>query len=161
VVFALEKFRSYLVGSKVIVHTDHSALKYLMKKRDAKPYYDVSFFFKSLTSKYGIRKGLRMELLIICQGSRLKMTFLSIIFYLKKVSTWLRQVCRKILAVSIHALMRAAENQCRSTPHPLSIDTIAFHRQMLLHFLHRPQLFQFPVIGTPPSLLLLILRLLL
>ncbi|XP_073121291.1 uncharacterized protein [Henckelia pumila] len=37
VVFALDKFRSYLVGSKVIVHTDHSALKYLMSKKNAKP----------------------------------------------------------------------------------------------------------------------------
>ncbi|XP_024016309.1 uncharacterized protein LOC112089784 [Eutrema salsugineum] len=37
VVFAFEKFRPYLVGSKVIVHTDHSALKYLMQKKDAKP----------------------------------------------------------------------------------------------------------------------------
>ncbi|XP_073120190.1 uncharacterized protein [Henckelia pumila] len=35
--FALDKFRSYLVGSKVIVHTDHSVLKYLMSKKDAKP----------------------------------------------------------------------------------------------------------------------------
>ncbi|CAN6725600.1 unnamed protein product [Malus baccata var. baccata] len=37
VVFALEKFRSYLVGAKVIVYTDHAALKYLLSKRDAKP----------------------------------------------------------------------------------------------------------------------------
>ena len=37
VIFALEKFRSYLLGSKVIVHTDHSALKYLLAKVDAKP----------------------------------------------------------------------------------------------------------------------------
>ncbi|KAG7529619.1 Ribonuclease H-like superfamily [Arabidopsis suecica] len=37
VVFAFEKFRSYLVGSKVIVHKDHAALKYLMQKKDAKP----------------------------------------------------------------------------------------------------------------------------
>ncbi|CAA7057648.1 unnamed protein product [Microthlaspi erraticum] len=37
VVFAFEKFRSYLVGSKVIVHTDHAALKYLLTKKDAKP----------------------------------------------------------------------------------------------------------------------------
>ncbi|XP_019096531.1 PREDICTED: uncharacterized protein LOC109130895 [Camelina sativa] len=37
VVFAFEKFRSYLFGSKVIVHTDHAALKYLMQKKDAKP----------------------------------------------------------------------------------------------------------------------------
>jgi len=37
VVFTFEKFRSYLVRSKVIVHTDHEALKYLMQKKDAKP----------------------------------------------------------------------------------------------------------------------------
>ncbi|KAI3730046.1 hypothetical protein L6452_18722 [Arctium lappa] len=37
VVFSIEKFRSYLVGSKVIVHTDHAALKYLLSKKDAKP----------------------------------------------------------------------------------------------------------------------------
>ncbi|XP_038711641.1 uncharacterized protein LOC120005855 [Tripterygium wilfordii] len=37
VVFALEKFRAYLVGSKVIVYTDHAALKYLLNKKDAKP----------------------------------------------------------------------------------------------------------------------------
>ncbi|XP_013745801.1 uncharacterized protein LOC106448465 [Brassica napus] len=37
IVFAFEKFRSYLVGSKVIVHTDHAALRYLLTKKDAKP----------------------------------------------------------------------------------------------------------------------------
>ncbi|GKA07706.1 reverse transcriptase domain-containing protein [Tanacetum coccineum] len=37
VVFAFDKFRSYLVLSKMIVHTDHSALRYLLKKQDAKP----------------------------------------------------------------------------------------------------------------------------
>jgi hypothetical protein len=37
VVYACEKFRPYLVASKVIIYTDHSALKYLMTKKDAKP----------------------------------------------------------------------------------------------------------------------------
>ncbi|PIN04144.1 DNA-directed DNA polymerase [Handroanthus impetiginosus] len=37
VVFAFDKFRSYLVGTKVIVYTDHSAIRYLIKKKDAKP----------------------------------------------------------------------------------------------------------------------------
>nr|GEV12562.1 reverse transcriptase domain-containing protein [Tanacetum cinerariifolium] len=36
VVFAFDKFRSYLILSKTIVHTDHSALKHLFKKQDAK-----------------------------------------------------------------------------------------------------------------------------
>ncbi len=37
VVFAIDKFRYYLVGSKVIIYTDHAALKYLLTKKDAKP----------------------------------------------------------------------------------------------------------------------------
>nr|GEV12933.1 reverse transcriptase domain-containing protein [Tanacetum cinerariifolium] len=37
VVYAFEKFRPYLVLSKSIVYTDHSALKYLLNKKDAKP----------------------------------------------------------------------------------------------------------------------------
>ena len=36
-VFSLEKFRSYLINSKVIVFTDHAALKHLRKKFDSKP----------------------------------------------------------------------------------------------------------------------------
>ncbi|XP_013595642.1 PREDICTED: uncharacterized protein LOC106303847 isoform X1 [Brassica oleracea var. oleracea] len=37
IVFAFEKFRSYLVGSKVTVYTDHAALRHLLAKKDAKP----------------------------------------------------------------------------------------------------------------------------
>ena len=37
IVYAFEKFRQYLIGSKVIVYTDHAAIKYLMSKQDAKP----------------------------------------------------------------------------------------------------------------------------
>nr|GFB98749.1 reverse transcriptase domain-containing protein [Tanacetum cinerariifolium] len=36
VVYAFEKFRSYLIMNKSIVHMDHSALKYLFAKKDAK-----------------------------------------------------------------------------------------------------------------------------
>ncbi|CAN6728503.1 unnamed protein product [Malus baccata var. baccata] len=37
VVFALDKFSSYLLGTKVIVYSDHAALKYLLTKKEAKP----------------------------------------------------------------------------------------------------------------------------
>uniref|UniRef100_A0A151UDZ3 Retrovirus-related Pol polyprotein from transposon 17.6 n=1 Tax=Cajanus cajan TaxID=3821 RepID=A0A151UDZ3_CAJCA len=37
IVFALDKFRSYLLGSRVIVYTDHAALKYLLKNAKSKP----------------------------------------------------------------------------------------------------------------------------
>jgi hypothetical protein len=36
VVFAIKNFRSYLVSAKVIVYIDHTALKYLLTKKDAK-----------------------------------------------------------------------------------------------------------------------------
>nr|GFC08033.1 reverse transcriptase domain-containing protein [Tanacetum cinerariifolium] len=35
-IYAFEKFRSYLIMNKRIVYTDHSALKYLFAKKDAK-----------------------------------------------------------------------------------------------------------------------------
>ena len=35
-VFALVKFRSYLLGSMVLVYSDHAALNYLLSKKDAK-----------------------------------------------------------------------------------------------------------------------------
>jgi hypothetical protein len=37
VVFALDKFRSYLLRSKVLIFSDHAALKYLLSKKEAKP----------------------------------------------------------------------------------------------------------------------------
>nr|GEZ91223.1 hypothetical protein [Tanacetum cinerariifolium] len=37
VVFAFEKFRTYIILSKTIVHIDHSALRHLFMKQDAKP----------------------------------------------------------------------------------------------------------------------------
>ena len=37
IVYALEKFRSYLVGSKIVIYTDHTAIKYLLRKADSKP----------------------------------------------------------------------------------------------------------------------------
>ncbi|GKF24344.1 reverse transcriptase domain-containing protein, partial [Tanacetum coccineum] len=36
VVYAFEKFRSYLILNKSVVYTDHSALKYLFAKNDSK-----------------------------------------------------------------------------------------------------------------------------
>jgi len=37
VVFGFEKFRPYLIGSHVIVHTNHTVLKHLFSLEDAKP----------------------------------------------------------------------------------------------------------------------------
>ena len=36
-VFAFNKFRTYLIESKVIIYTDHPTIKYLIGKKDNKP----------------------------------------------------------------------------------------------------------------------------
>ena len=36
-VYALEKFRPYILGSKIVIYTDHAALKNLFSKKEAKP----------------------------------------------------------------------------------------------------------------------------
>ena len=35
VIYALDKFRAYLMGSFIVIFTDHSTLKYLLTKQDA------------------------------------------------------------------------------------------------------------------------------
>ncbi|RDX64475.1 Retrovirus-related Pol polyprotein, partial [Mucuna pruriens] len=37
IVYALDKFRSYLFSSRIVVFSDHAALRYLLKKPNAKP----------------------------------------------------------------------------------------------------------------------------
>ena len=37
IVYALEKFRSYLVGSRVIIYTNHATIKYFLNKANSKP----------------------------------------------------------------------------------------------------------------------------
>ena len=37
IVFSCEKFRPYILGSHVIMHTDHTTIKYLMAKKEVKP----------------------------------------------------------------------------------------------------------------------------
>ena len=49
VVFACDKFRPYIVDSKVTIHIHHAAIKYLMDKNDAKHRLISGFFYyKSL-----------------------------------------------------------------------------------------------------------------
>ena len=37
VVYAMDKFRAYVLGYKVMCHTDHAPIRYLISKKEAKP----------------------------------------------------------------------------------------------------------------------------
>nr|GFC10269.1 reverse transcriptase domain-containing protein [Tanacetum cinerariifolium] len=61
VVYAFEKFRSYLIMNRSTIYTDHSALKYLFAKRTQKHDCFVGFFyFRSLISRSSIPKEQRI-----------------------------------------------------------------------------------------------------
>ena len=44
-VFACEKSRPYILGSHVIMHTNHAAIRYLMENKDAKPRLIIRVLF--------------------------------------------------------------------------------------------------------------------
>lgn len=57
IIYAFDKFRTYLVLSKMVVYIDHVALRYLLSKTVAKlRLVDGSFFYKNLIWKSGIRR---------------------------------------------------------------------------------------------------------
>nr|GEW44304.1 reverse transcriptase domain-containing protein [Tanacetum cinerariifolium] len=89
VVYAFEKLRSYLIMNKSIVHTDHSALKYLFAKKDAKArllrekVYNVMRCLKT-PSKF--MKSLTFEALTLWARSRLHEG--------TNISSWPSIICR-------------------------------------------------------------------
>ncbi|WVZ63465.1 hypothetical protein U9M48_013095 [Paspalum notatum var. saurae] len=73
VVFAIDKFRSYLVGVKVIIYTDHAALKYLLTKKDAKPrLIRLVLLLQEFDIEIRDKKGEKIQLLIISQECNLR-----------------------------------------------------------------------------------------
>nr|GEV52422.1 DNA-directed DNA polymerase [Tanacetum cinerariifolium] len=62
VVYAFEKFRPYLVLSKSIVYTNHSALKYFLNKQDAKPSDRGTHFYNDQFSRIMIKYGVTHRL---------------------------------------------------------------------------------------------------
>lgn len=72
VIFALEKFRPYHIGSKVIVYTNHAALWYLLYKKDANARLIRCgySYYRSLIWKLKIERVLKMLSLTTYPGSQ-------------------------------------------------------------------------------------------
>ena len=60
IVYALGKFRSYLVGSKVIIYIDRAAIKYLLNKANSKPRL-IRWILLLQEHSWGSEKRGRME----------------------------------------------------------------------------------------------------
>ena len=68
IVFTCEKFRSYLVGSLVVVFSDHVALKFFFLRNILRLDWCGGFcYFKNLISQSKPRKAPKMLSQIICQ----------------------------------------------------------------------------------------------
>ncbi|GJR23482.1 reverse transcriptase domain-containing protein [Tanacetum coccineum] len=89
VVYAFEKFRPYLVLSKSIVYTDHSALKYLLAKQDAKPRL-LRWILLLQEFDVVIRDKKGAENLAADHLSRLENPHQSVVFRGKKLLTFLK-----------------------------------------------------------------------
>lgn len=62
-VFAVDKFQAYLVGSIVTIYTDHSTIKYLMAKKDAKPrHIQWILLFQEFDMEIKGRKGTKNQI---------------------------------------------------------------------------------------------------
>ena len=65
VIFAPDKFCSYLIGSKVLIYTDHAALKYLLMKKDVKTHLICwILLLQEFNLEIHDKRGLRMLLQI-------------------------------------------------------------------------------------------------
>lgn len=65
-VFAFNKFRSYLVSKKVLI--DHAVISKLFNKKDSKGRLILCSFLKKLTLRSMAERVLRIKLSIICPG---------------------------------------------------------------------------------------------
>jgi hypothetical protein len=69
VVFALDKFRSYLLGSKVIIYSDHAALRHLLAKKETKPrLIRWILLLQEFDMKFRTRRALKMSSPTIYHG---------------------------------------------------------------------------------------------
>lgn len=56
IVFTIDKFHSYLVGAKIIIYKDHTAIRYLLSKKGANTEKDIYYCYRNSIWKSETRK---------------------------------------------------------------------------------------------------------
>ena len=64
VVFALDKFRNYLLGTSIVVFIDYTALNYLLNKKDTKARF-IQWILLSQEFNHHIKDKQRVENVVI------------------------------------------------------------------------------------------------
>ena len=75
VVFMLEKLRPYLLGSKTVIFTDHSALKYLMTKETKARLIRWILLLQEFDLKIQDKRGIEMWSLIIYHEFQMHLSY--------------------------------------------------------------------------------------
>ena len=71
VVYSCDKFKPYIIGAKVVIYTNHVAIKYLMLKKDAKPrLIRWVLLLQKFNVEIRVKKGL--ENVVVAHLSRLE-----------------------------------------------------------------------------------------
>ncbi|PIN21706.1 DNA-directed DNA polymerase [Handroanthus impetiginosus] len=119
IIFALEKFRSYLLGTKVIVYSDHAALKYLLSKKKAKPRL-IRWILLLQEFNLEIRDKRGTENLVAdhlsCLISKEEDSFLDEhLFFVQKASPWYADIVNYLVTKSLPKdLSRAQRDKIKS-----------------------------------------------
>ena len=117
VVFALDKFHTYLVGSFIVIFTDHSTLKYLLTKQDAKArLIRWILLFQEFNLQIKDKKG--MENVVADHLSRLTIAHnshsLPINDDFPKVSLMLMEVAPWYAHIANYLVIREVPRECKA-----------------------------------------------
>ena len=98
----MDKFRSYLIGSKITVYTNHVALKYLLSKKDAKTrllrwILLLQKFFLEIKDKKGVENVVtdhlsHLTFLDITENAPIRDTFLDEQLFEIMPSPWFAEI---------------------------------------------------------------------